>query len=296
MLLQYVINGLIVGIPYALLAIGFALVYNTTKVFNIASASVQVFATYVYYFFSHSLDWAVGVSIAMAVMLSMLLSLLMEITVYRPLYRRNASSGLLMIASIGLMAIVNSLVTIALNNSVATPKHIHGEGLPIIATIDITAEQVVQLLVGGLALTLFLLFLKHTGWGRRFKAMGSDEGLFVSLGYDIFKTRTLAFLLSGFFIALAGCLFICGSGSVISKEVSLDYFVLALAAMIIGGTGNYGACLAGGVIVGIAKEVTVVKIGTWSLGGWLDVAIFGLLMLILFYRPQGLFGQKQRSI
>ena len=296
MLVQYVISGLIIGILYSLLAIGFALVYNTTKVFHIATAAVQIFATYVYFLFSQTMNWPVSVSILFAVVFSMLLSLLMQLTVYRPLYRRQASSGLLMIASIGLMTIVNRLVNIALRNSVATPKHIQGDGLPMLGPIDITAEQIAQLVVGGLALTLFFLFLKYTGWGRRFKALGSDEGLFVSLGYDVFKTRTVAFLLSGFFVALAGCLWICGSGSVISEEASLDYFVLALAAMIIGGTGIYGACLAGGILVGIMKEMSVVKIGTWSLGSWMDVAIFGLLLLILFYRPQGLFGQKQRSV
>ena len=117
MLGQFVINGLISGILYSLLAIGFALVYNTTKVFHIAAASVQIFATYVYYLSSNSFGCPVSVSIAMAVLFSMLLSLLMEYTVYRPLYRRNASSGLLMIASIGLMTIVNRIITIALNNS-----------------------------------------------------------------------------------------------------------------------------------------------------------------------------------
>ena len=295
-MLQSIINGLIQGILYSLLAIGFALVYNTTKVFHIAVAGILVFSTFVYYFFSKELDWAIGVSIMMAVVLSMLLSLLVELTVYRPLYRRKASTELMMIASIGVMTMIYGLVAMALRNSTVTPKHIQGEGLPMIASIDITAEQLARLVVGGLAIVLSFLFLRHTGWGRRFRAMASDEELYVSLGFDIFKTRTIAFLLSGFFIALSGCLWVCGSGAVIDEKNSLDYFVLALAAMIIGGTGNYGACVVGGMIIGVIENLAMVKIGNWKLGSWMDVAIFGVVLLLLLYRPQGLLGQKKRHV
>ena len=110
MILQFIINGLITGILYSLLAIGFALVYNTTKIFHIAAAGLYVFAAYMFWFFSVQADLPIIVASIVAIVLSMLLSLLAEIIVYRPLHKKNASLNVAMIASIGIMiAIINTI-------------------------------------------------------------------------------------------------------------------------------------------------------------------------------------------
>lgn len=292
MFIQYVINGLIAGILYSLLAIGFSLVYNTTKVFHIAAAGIWAFATYMYYLFSITLGLPVFAAIGIAVLICMALSLAIELSVYRPLYRKNASTGVMMIASIGVMTVIDSVTMIAFGSSDLTPKHVDGLG-PLWYSLDLSAEQCWQLAIGLPALIALLVFLRRTGWGNQFRAISADENLFASLGYNIFNVRTLAFLLSGCFIALSSCLYICGSQSVRSYTESLDFFVLALAAMVIGGTRRYGGCLIGGLVVGLAQEISK---GVWADANWLDLVVFGLTIIVLLFKTEGILGHKQRSV
>jgi len=291
-MLQFIINGLITGVLYSLMAIGFSLVYNTTKVFHIAAAGIWGFATYMYYLFSVKIGLPVFAAIGIAIVISMGLSLIIELVVYRPFYKKKASTGVMMIASIGVMTVIDSLTMIVFESHDLTPTHVDGLG-NYWRLLDLSAEQCWQLAIGLPALVIVLVFLKRTGWGSQFRAISADEHLYASLGYNIFHVRTLAFVLSGCFIALSSCLYICGSQSVRSYTESLNFFVLALAAMVIGGTHRFGGCLIGGMVVGLAQEISK---GVWSDANWLDLVIFGLTIIILLFKTEGILGHKQRSV
>ena len=116
MIWQFIINGLITGILYSLLAIGFALVYNTTKIFHIAAAGIYVFAAYMFWFFVAQAGLPVILAAIIAIILTMLLSLLSEATVYRPLKKRKASLNVAMIASIGLMTVIINAIAMCFGN------------------------------------------------------------------------------------------------------------------------------------------------------------------------------------
>ena len=294
-MLQLIINGLITGVLYALMAIGFSLVYNTTKVFHIAAAGIWSCASYIYYVFSIALDLPVFAAIGIAIVWSMTLSLAIELIVYLPFYRKNASIGTMMIVSIGALILIDSFdsfLTFAGYGRDFTPKHVDGLGF-LWRSLDLSAEQCWQLAIGLPALIALLVFLKRTRWGNQFRAISADEDLFASLGSDIVNVRILASVLSGCFIALSSCLYICGSQCVRSYTESLDFFVLALAAMVIGGTRRYGGCLIGGLIVGLAQEISK---GVWANANWLDLVVFGLAIIVLLFKPEGILGHKQRSV
>ena len=109
MLLQFVINGLITGLLYSLLAIGFALVYNTTHIFHIAAAGIYVFAAYMFWWLAAKLGLPLVLGAFLAILLTMGLSLLSEVIVYRPLRGKKSSLSVIMIASIGLMTVMSLL-------------------------------------------------------------------------------------------------------------------------------------------------------------------------------------------
>ena len=113
---QFIINGLITGVLYSLLAIGFALVYNTTRVFHIAAAGVYVFAAYMFWLFAVTLHLPLLLSAIIAVILTMVLSLTTEVTVYRPLKNKKASLNVAMIASIGMMTVIVNLLAMFFGN------------------------------------------------------------------------------------------------------------------------------------------------------------------------------------
>lgn len=116
MLWQFIINGLITGILYSLLSIGFALVYNTTRIFHIAAAGIYVFAAYMFWFFVAQAGLPIIPAAVIAIILTMLLSLLSEATVYRPLKNRKASLNVAMIAPIGLMTVIINTIAMLFGN------------------------------------------------------------------------------------------------------------------------------------------------------------------------------------
>ena len=113
---QFLVNGLITGILYSLLAIGFALVYNTTKLFHIAAAAIYVFAAYMFYLFAVTFGLPILVAVLIAIVLTMGLSLVTDVSVYRPLKKRKASNNVAMIASIGMMTVIVNLLAMFFGN------------------------------------------------------------------------------------------------------------------------------------------------------------------------------------
>jgi branched-chain amino acid transport system permease protein len=116
MFLQFLINGIITGILYSLSAIGFALVYNTTRIFHIAAVAIYVAAAYIFYFSFHILDLPLFLLAVVALIFTALLSVLCKIAVYRPLYNKQSSLNVVMISSIGVMTILVNVIAMPFGN------------------------------------------------------------------------------------------------------------------------------------------------------------------------------------
>lgn len=288
-MLQIIINGLITGILYSLLAIGFALVYNTTKVFHIAAAALYVFAAYMLYWFSAKLGLPVFTAALLSIVLTMGLSLLMDLSVYRPLQRRNASGNVAMIASIGMMTVVINVLSMLFGNETKVVKTEVLSDYSFLGT-SISTPQLLLAAFGGGALLLFLVFLEAGRFGIRVRALSSDHPLSETLGYDTAATRTGVFLLSGAFIALASCLRTYDMG--LDVHMGMDLLITSLVAMILGGLGRFGTCVIGGFVLGVLQAgVTYLFKANWG-----DAVTFTLLLILLFLRPQGIAGYKQRTV
>lgn len=286
---QFVINGLITGVLYTLLAIGFALVYNTTRVFHIAAAGIYVFAAYMFWLFSARLGLSFFLASVMAVVLTMGLSLATEVTVYRPLKRRKASLNVAMIASIGLMTVIVNLVAMFFGNETKVIDNTIHPSFNI-GNIIITTPQLWQLVVGSIVIAVFLVFIGRTQWGIRFRALSADSVLYETMGYDTSRTRTLVFLMSGAFIAIASCLTVYDIG--LDPHMGMNVLINAMVAMIIGGVGRFGTCVIGGITLGILQALTVYQFSS----NWQNAVTFVLLLVLLFLRPQGIAGYKQRTV
>ena len=286
---QFIINGLITGVLYSLLAIGFALVYNTTRVFHIAAAGIYVFAAYMFWMFAVTLHLPMLMAAIIAILLTMGLSLTTEVTVYRPLKKRKASLNVAMIASIGLMTVIVNLIamlfgneTKVVDNSILKP-YIWGD-------LIVTTPQMYQAVIGCALLLISLVVLKWTNWGIRLRALSADETLFSTLGYNPNATRTWVFLLSGAFIAAASCLTVYDVG--MDPNMGMTVLINAVVAMIVGGVGRYGTCILGGLTLGVLQSFTVY----WFSSNWQNAVTFLMLLILLFLRPQGIAGYKQRTV
>lgn len=286
---QFIVNGFITGILYSLLAIGFALVYNTTKLFHIVAAAIYVFAAYMFYLFAVPLGLPILVAALIAILLTMGLSLLTDVSVYRPLKKRKASNNVAMIASIGMMTVIVNLLAMFFGNETKVIDNtIHGSFS--VGNIIITTPQMWQLVVGSIVIAIFMVFIGLTQWGIRFRALSADSVLYETLGYDTSRTRTLVFLMSGAFIAIASCLMVYDIG--LDPHMGMNVLINAMVAMIIGGVGRFSTCVLGGITLGILQALTVYQFSS----NWQNAVTFVLLLILLFIRPQGIAGYKQRTV
>ena len=289
MIWQFIINGLITGILYSLLAIGFALVYNATKIFHIAAVGIYVFAAYMFWFFVAEVGLPIILASLVAVVLTMVLSLLSELLVYRPLKNKNASLNVAMIASIGAMTVIINTIAMCFGNETKVIENAIYQPL-IYGDIIITIPQKYQALIGIVVLIIFLVILQRTNWGLRLRALSADETLFETLGYDTKVTRMMVFMASGAFIAIASCLTVYDVG--LDPNMGMSILINAVVAMIVGGVGKFSTCIIGGLTLGVLQSLTVYQFAS----NWQNAVTFVVLLILLFLRPQGIAGYKQRTV
>lgn len=289
MIWQFIIKGLITGILYSLFAIGFAMVYNTTRIFHIAAAGIYVFAAYMFWFFVAEVGLSIISASLVAIALTMVLSLLSELLVYRPLKNKNASLNVAMVASIGAMTVIVNTIALCFGNETKIIENSILQSLTF-GDIIITAPQKYQAMIGIAVLIIFLVILQRTNWGLRLRALSADETLFETLGYDTKTTRMMVFLVSGAFIAIASCLTVYDVG--LDPNMGMSILINAIVAMIIGGVGKFGTCILGGLTLGVLQSLTVYQFAS----NWQNAVTFLVLLILLFLRPQGIAGYKQRTV
>lgn len=286
MFLQFIINGLITGLLYSLLAIGFALVYNTTHIFHIAAAGIYVFAAYMFWWFAQLMGTVPAGLLAL--MVTGVLSLAIDLSVYRPLQKKKSSLNSILVASIGIMTIVVNVLAICFGNE---SKLFTADTQTLeIGKVFLTPTQIFQFVCSTVVLALFVFFIKKTPTGLRLLALNSDAELFVAVGFNEAKTRNFVFILSGVFIALSSVLNVYDVG--MDPNMGMNILINAMVAMIIGGIGRLDMCIAGGILLGVLQSLVVYQFSST----WQTAITFIALLVLLFFRPQGILGFKQRTV
>ena len=277
------------GILYALCAIGFALVYNTTRIFHIAAAALYVISAYTLYYAYNFWGFSLAAGIITAIVVTSVFSVASEWVVYRPLYNKKSSLFVAMIASIGLMTVLVNLIAMLFGNATKIVDNSIQRTFTF-GEIIITSPQMLQLIVGTLVIIGFMLFLRFTRFGLQTRALSINDTLFRTMGYSISSTRTKVFALSGLFLALAGSLTANDTG--MNPHLGMSVLINAMVAMIIGGSGRFNACILGGITLGILQSLVVYQFAS----NWQNAITFLVLILFLFVRPQGFIGYKKRLV
>lgn len=289
MLLQFIINGIIIGSIYSLVSLGFALVYNTTRIFHIAYAVLYMFAPYMILTFYSGLGYPLLLSFIIAIMLTIALSLTMELLIYKPLSKKNSSLNIIMISSIGIMIVVINSIAMFYGNETKILNLDISQTFTF-GSVIITNTQLAQFIISSFLILGFLIFLKFSKFGIKTRAMRDDDVLCSVFGSDTFKMRLTLFSLSAFFAAVGGGLVAYDVG--MDPYVGMPMLLNAVVALIIGGIGRFEAPIIGGFIIGILQALSV-----WAISArWQDAVTFTLLILFLLFRPQGLLGEKRRTV
>lgn len=289
MFLQLLINGVVVGSIYSVVALGFALVYNTTRIFHITYAAIYMFSPYILLLFIQQFPIPFLLAVCIAILLTILLGIIIELIIYKPLMKIRASSNVILVSSLGVLIIIVNVIALIFGNETQFINRNISNTL-IIDGIVITYTQIVQFCVSIVIILFFLLFLKFSRFGIKTRAMRDDSILCTAYGMDIRKMRIFLFALSSFFAAVGGVLIACDVG--MDPYVGMSMFLNAVVALIIGGIGKFEAPILGGFIIGILQAIAV-----WTISSkWQDAVTFSLLILFLLFRPQGLLGEKHREV
>ncbi|MBI5463661.1 MAG: branched-chain amino acid ABC transporter permease [Ignavibacteriales bacterium] len=284
--MQIITNGFIQGLLFGLVGLGFAMIYNSTGIFHIAQGAIfSLIPFIVWSAIQNGLHWATGVTLAVAV--ALVLSVTMEAFNHWPLQKREASQEIHLISSLGVYIVIVQLVAVIWGNETRVLRSGIDETFSI-GEVIITKSQLLGAVISILILLAFFIWVRRTDLGLRLRALSDNPVQLSLMGYDIRRLRILVFALSGLFTALAAILIATDVG--FDPHGGLTVVLLAIVATIIGGRGSFIGPVVGGIMLGIIRA----QVTWYTSARWEEAATFLLLVLFLFFRPQGIFGRNGR--
>jgi len=287
--MQQLVNGISIGAIYALFALGFTLVFSVLDRLNLAHAGVYTAGAYIGIELVADAGWWIWLAIPGVFVAGAVLGVVIDRLAFAPLARRPDAHFGGMIASIALGAMFVALLQQRYGPATRRfPPDTFPQHRYEIGDVRVTLLQIVIVAVSiGLTLLLWLL-VTRTGIGRAMRAVAENPHAARIVGVNVDRITASTFALSSGLGAVAGVLFAL---NVSSAELDMGYNIelKGLAVIIVGGMGSIPGALVGGLIVGLAEVLTIQHVGST----WRDVITFGLLVVILLLRPQGLFGSRR---
>ncbi len=280
------INGLSLGGIYAMIALGYTMVYGIAKMLNFAHGDIIMVGGYVIYVFM-ALNNPL-LAILMAVIFCVLLGITVEKVAYKPL--RGASPLAVLITAIGVSYLLQSLAQIIFGSANKMVTVYDFGSIKILgATVQVSA--LVTLAVTVVVMVILTLFVKYTRLGRAMIAVSEDKGAAQLMGINVNGIITITFAIGSALAALAGLFYLLKAPS-ISPTLGAMPGIKAFTAAVIGGIGSIPGAMLGGILLGIVESVSY-KIT--AIAPYTDAIEFSILIIILLVRPTGFLGKKRRE-
>lgn len=298
---QQLINGLQVGAIYALIALGYTMVYGVLRLINFAHGEVYMIGAYVAYYTTER--WfdkgklpsfvllLLALVLAMAICAS--LGVLIERIAYRPL--RNHSRIAVLITAIGVslllqqggLLIVKTSPQPTIGEDVNPFKTIHLKDLPLFGDLTISGGQMVMFFVSLVLMGALWYLVTRTATGRGMRAVAHDFSTAALMGVDVNRIVAITFIVGSALAGAGGMMNATALGTPLDTFYGLLPGVKAFVAAVLGGIGNIPGAVLGGFLMAIA-EVLVVWAG---FDEWKDAVAFVILILVLLFKPSGLLGK-----
>ena len=295
-------DGLTLGAIYALIALGYTLVYGVLRLINFAHSEIFMVGVFASLFAMHALGiepadppktGLVLVAVVLVVMAAGMLAsgtaaLLMERIAYRPLRRRNAPRLAALITAIGISLFLQELFALRYGrNALGFPRILEKRQLFEIGGANIRTDKVLVVVAAFVLMFALDRFINRSRLGRGIRATAQDPETAALMGVDISRVVALTFVLGGLLAGAAGTLF--GIFFEIARyNIGFLPGIKAFTAAVLGGIGNIRGALLGGLLLGLLENW-----GSAVLGAeWKDVFAFSVLVLVLMFRPTGLLGES----
>jgi branched-chain amino acid transport system permease protein len=280
---QLLLNGFAAGTVYALFAVGLTMVYGVFRFINFSHAELITWGAYLALMFAlPPLSWPLYLAAVPAVILTAAIGMSQEWLVYRPL-RRRAGPIALLIASIGLSYLLRNVLRLIWGSDLLS------FGLPAARGMELGGYYLseIQVLTAATAvffLAVLYLLLTRTLLGKSLRATSDNPELAEIMGVRMERVAATVWLLASSFAAVGGLLLACDTN--LEPSMGVSNLIKAFAAVLLGGAGNVWGALLGGLIIGVAENLGVAFFSP----GYKDFISFGLIFLLLLFRPRGIFS------
>ena len=287
LLLQLLINGLQLGAIYALTAVGFALIFGSTKVFHVAHGASFTLAGYLFWWSINTQKWHWAAGLALAVVVVVAFGLLMERFIYRPIQRHEGAFFTVFIAAFGMQIVVQNLVGTVFGRGFETVTVSLSRAVEIAPGLFVAPLAAVAMLV---AIAFFFglnLFLARTHVGTGLRALADNPDLVRIYGLEPTRLAQVAFALGSALVVPAAALTSMSQG--INPGIGAHIMLISLAATIVGGIGSLKGAAYGGLLLGLAESLAIWKLDPQ----WSEAVTFIILFVFIIFRPAGFLGRAQ---
>jgi len=286
---QLIVNGIIAGSLYALIALGFTVIYGTVRFFHFAHGVVFAVSAYMAWCCVSYLNLPLIIAGLIAVLGGGILGLLMNLFIYRSLRKRKAPNLILLLASFGLFLLLQNALQLGFGSDIKAIRiGSVNEGYRILGA-SITGTQIIIIIASVLLAGVVLLFMRKTRFGKAIRAVADDSVAASIVGVNSERTIAVAFFLGSALAGAAGVLVALETN--IQPTMGLNAAIKGIIAALIGGMGSIPGALVGGLFLGLAENL-----GIWSISaGWKDAISFSILVLFLLFRPSGMFGSRSKG-
>ncbi|MDD6157625.1 MAG: branched-chain amino acid ABC transporter permease [Lachnospiraceae bacterium] len=285
--LTYLINGISLGSVYAIIALGYTMVYGIAKMLNFAHGDVIMIGCYVVFLTMSGQGWSPLVSVTLSVLICTVLGIVIEKIAYKPL--RKATSLAVLITAIGVSYFLQNIAllifganTKAFTNVVTLPALTLAGG-----SLVISGTTIVTVLVCIVIMVALSLFVKYTKAGQAMRAVSEDKDAAQLMGINVNGTISLTFAIGSGLAAIAGVLF-CSAYPTLSPYTGSMPGIKAFTAAVFGGIGSIPGAFIGGILLGVIEILGRAYISSQLS----DAIVFAVLIIVLLVKPTGLLGKK----
>ncbi len=286
--LFYLIQGISLGSVYAIIALGYTMVYGIAKMLNFAHGDVIMVGSYLVFIAVNSLGLNPIVSVLISAVLCTILGITIEAIAYRPL--RNAASSLaVLITAIGVSYFLQNLALLVFGaNTKAFTSVVSYDGLKLAGgSLVISGETIVTILSCIVIMIALTLFINKTKMGRAMLAVSEDKGAAQLMGVNVNVTISVTFAIGSALAAIAGAL-LCSSFPNLTPTTGAMPGIKAFVAAVFGGIGSIPGAMLGGILLGIIENLAKAYISSKIS----DAIVFSVLIVVLLIKPTGMLGKQ----
>lgn len=286
-ILQYCINGISIGSIYAIIALGYTMVYGIAKMLNFAHGDIIMVGAYICYCVTNYLGMPPILGILASMAVCTLLGIVIEGLAYKPL--RGTPSLAVLITAIGVSYFLQNAAQLIWGSNPKSFTSVVSTIKPFLlfGSLTITGEVLVTVAVSVVIMLALTWFTSNTRIGKSMRAVSEDRDAAQLMGINVNKTISITFAIGSALAAVAGVL-MCSSIPVLQPTTGSMPGIRAFTAAVLGGIGSIPGAMLGGVLLGIIETFAKAFLSTQ----FSDAIVFGVLIIILLVKPAGLLGKR----